>query len=405
MALLTNFLNFDTILAEFTKILKENLCESTDGNNLQEDANYILSKLELCNICLFEEYVSVFKKYFYLLDPTATTTWLDQFFHKLPNPWDELAIKGYPDFLQKIGKTDNLGFRINYVLRLIASHCLDVKAKKQVKNQITNSKYGQRCCDRILKENWKIGCSPPSYRKKKNFRKRKFQWKPWKKNKKFSKKKKYVRKKKPINNFKKKNCRCFICNEEGHYAPDCPKKGKSAKKMIKVLEKQDFEIIFGEEISDEEEILFEISSDEENSSEEELSEYIFMMQNENAIQEVSQDELEDICLKDIVGEEITLSESELSRFEKLQTLSIPEIYKVSRFNFFSARVFEHYGGNTKAQFSSEGKIDIPLFNKRKIARWKEKYPHIQYIHIGVLQITITALFRQRVRHPYFSSSF
>ena len=50
--------------------------------------------------------------------------------------------------------------------------------------------------------------------------------------------------------------------------------------MIKVLKKQNFEIIFREEIFDEEEILYEISSVDDSSSDEELGEYIFMMQNE-----------------------------------------------------------------------------------------------------------------------------
>ena len=52
----------------------------------------------------------------------------------------------------------------------------------------------------------------------------------------FSKKKKYIRKKKPTSVSKKKTCKCYICNEKGDYAPECPKRGKSAKKMIKVLE-------------------------------------------------------------------------------------------------------------------------------------------------------------------------
>jgi len=179
-------MTMDKILAEFAKIIKENLCGFVEDTNLQEDANFVLSKLELCNICRFEEYVTTFKKYFYLLDPTTTSTWLDQFFNKLPSPWDELAIKGYPDFLTKNRKSDNLGFRINFVLRLIADRCLEVKAKKQVKNQISNTAYGRQCCDKILKENWKIGCSPSSQRKP--FKKRKFKWKPWKKgkNKQFS---------------------------------------------------------------------------------------------------------------------------------------------------------------------------------------------------------------------------
>ena len=40
-ALLTNFLTLDTILAEFAKIIKENLCGFAGDTNLQTDANYI----------------------------------------------------------------------------------------------------------------------------------------------------------------------------------------------------------------------------------------------------------------------------------------------------------------------------------------------------------------------------
>ena len=59
----------------------------------------------------------------------------------------------------------------------------------------------------------------------------------------FSPRKKYIRRKSknPTNrNYsnKRKTCKCFICNEEGHIAPQCPKKGKGGKKMIKFLEEQ-----------------------------------------------------------------------------------------------------------------------------------------------------------------------
>ena len=123
------------------------------------------------------------------------------------------------------------------------------------------------------------------------------------------------------------------------------------------------------------------------------------------LQEVPSDELENIRLKDVVGEEVSFTEDELARFEKMRQLPIPAIYKISRFNFFSARVFEQYSGNTKAQFSNDGKIDIPLFDKRKIARWKAKYPDIQYIHIGLIQVTITALFRQGIDTPILAVIF
>ena len=48
--------------------------------------------------------------------------------------------------------------------------------------------------------------------------------------------------------------------------------------MIKVLEEQDLEIIYCEEISNEEEILYKISSNEESSDEE----LIFLMTNINS---------------------------------------------------------------------------------------------------------------------------
>ena len=72
----------------------------------------------------------------------------------------------------------------------------------------------------------------------------------------------------------------------------------------------------------------------------------------------------------------------------MQEVVVPEIYKLSKFNFFSARVFEQYSGNTQAKRSEEGNLDIPFFDKKKVSRWKKKYPEIQYIHIGLIQVTI-----------------
>ena len=182
---------------------------------IQEDVYYILSKLELCNICQFEDFVDIFKKYYFKLDPPNNQYWLEQFFHKLPNPWDELAIMGYPEWLKKINKTDTFGFRINYVLRIIQEKCIEIKAKKQMKkNQITNSKSGKKCCDKILKENWKVGCGPTFSQK----RKRRFKWESWKKKTPFffSKTKKYIRKRNIFKNKNnksntKKKCSCYIC--------------------------------------------------------------------------------------------------------------------------------------------------------------------------------------------------
>ena len=148
--------------------------------------------------------------------------------------------------------------------------------------------------------------------------------------------------------------------------------------MIKVLEEQDLEIIYGEEISDEEKILYEISSNKESLYEE----LIFMMTNNSqAISQeadnISQEELQAIRLGDVIGEEKTFTDEELAKFEKMQEVAVPEIYKLSKFNFFSARVFEQYSGNTQVKWSEEGNIDISFFDKKKVAIWKKKNPEIQ----------------------------
>lgn len=402
LSLLTNFKDFDNILKSFAQIIKEHLCGATDEKIIHEDAEYILSKIELCNICQFEEYSQLYKKYYFKIKPESSLHWLNQFFHKLPNPWDELAIKGYPDFITRINKHDNLGFRINFVLRLITDRCVEVRAKKQVKNQISNNPRGRKCCDKLLRENWKIGCNPQP----RSSKKRRYKWKPFKK-KKFSKKKKYIRKKKQSEKNqsgktkKHKKCRCYICNEEGHYAPECPKKGKNTKKMVKMLEENNLEILFGEEISDNEEILYELETESDSSEDEE---FIFMLK-EN-IKENPEEELQSIRLKDVIGEEINFSNEQLQNLEKFKyAINKENIYKYSRFQIFSHRIFEQFSGNTTAQCTEEGTMEIPLFDKKKIERWRKKYPDIRYVHIGLIQITITALFRQGLDTPILAVVF
>ncbi|MFQ6625969.1 hypothetical protein Gotur_006059, partial [Gossypium turneri] len=51
-------------------------------------------------------------------------------------------------------------------------------------------------------------------------------------------------------------------------------------------------------------------------------------------------------------------------------------------------------GNTIAKDTRGGLIEIPLFTKDKIKRIKKKYPQVRYIHLGIIMITIRALFRR-----------
>ncbi|XP_059627132.1 uncharacterized protein LOC132269926 [Cornus florida] len=273
-ALLNNFDKIDGVLRGFVKILKEELVGHTDEQLLTDDATCALSKIELCDICRFPDYVKLFTKYFRRLPPNAIEHWLPQFFHKLPNPWDELAAKGYPDFLVRIQKPDNIGFRTNFVYRLINEKCLKTKAKKQVKNQISNTAEGQRCCDKILQETWKIGCAPSKATPSRSppARRKNFRWKQWKADKRSIRaSKKYVtqapspppktkkgKKKKGTKKSSKasksietkKDCKCYICNEAGHYATNCPQKGKKESKMIKHLQTDNLCVVYGSDITD-----------------------------------------------------------------------------------------------------------------------------------------------------------
>ena len=52
----------------------------------------------------------------------------------------------------------------------------------------------------------------------------------------------------------------------------------------------------------------------------------------------------------------------------MQEIVVLEIYKLLKFNFFSARAFEQYSGNTQAKWSKEENIAIPFFDKKKVAR-------------------------------------
>jgi hypothetical protein len=84
-------------LREFAKILRKQLFGYIGEQTPQEDANFLLSKLDLCNICYFEEYVKTVTKYFLLVNPPKNEYSLEQFFNK--PPIQKMSIK-YCPFLE-----------------------------------------------------------------------------------------------------------------------------------------------------------------------------------------------------------------------------------------------------------------------------------------------------------------
>ena len=69
---------------------------------------------------------------------------------------------------------------------------------------------------------------------------------------------------------------------------------------------------------------------------------------------------------------ITFSEEHLEEFQKKQEVKKEEIYKLLEFKIFPARVFVQFRKNTMAKLLSDGSINLSLFDKTKIARWKKK---------------------------------
>ncbi|KAK5842774.1 hypothetical protein PVK06_005165 [Gossypium arboreum] len=163
--------------------------------------------------------------------------------------------------------------------------------------------------------------------------------------------------------------------------------------MIKSLEEQDLEICYEEEINPEE-ILYELISETDSDSDEE---YIFMFNvgssSKNQLEEIPKSEQQDIKLGNLIGEEKDFSDEMIEKINK-NHISKEEIYKISKFKIWSQRHIEKISGNTVAKDTRGGLTEIPLFTKEKIKRIKKKYPQVRYIHLGIIMITIRALFRK-----------
>ena len=119
----------------------------------------------------------------------------------------------------------------------VRKQCLQEIAKKEARIEL--------CCEKQSDKIGDYGCSQKTYKKRKKVWKKKI-YNPkyrnfYKKNSRqnyFRNRKQHRQKYKKQDNSKycpsnKKDCRCWLCHEEGHYANKCPKKGE--KKETGVL--------------------------------------------------------------------------------------------------------------------------------------------------------------------------
>jgi hypothetical protein len=220
--------------------------------------------LRICDMCYVEPFICEFSKYYYAISPQKRLQYnlLGLFYNKLPSSVGTIMEKIIQEHLEVIvGLDDTLGTRITALRKWISEKCMEKTAKREAKINV--------CCDRIQNKVGNYGCSKPRRKKKKKVF-RKIDRSEYRRKKKFPKKfnkQKYFRrnKKYPKKNScpkGKKTCTCWLCNEEGHYANECPKKKDSKKETLKLIWEVGFEPIESDIDSDESSI-FEYTTEEE----------------------------------------------------------------------------------------------------------------------------------------------
>ncbi|XP_059650764.1 uncharacterized protein LOC132296595 [Cornus florida] len=172
-----------------------------------------------------------------------------------------------------------------------------------------------------------------------------------------------------------------------------PNKGKSASKMIKRLNAEDLFVVYGSDLSDSDDILYEFSSQFSESSD--SDEDICMMQ----FTPHQDEESFNIKLSSVIGEEVQFMNEQLIQFAKLQKLKKEEVYETSKVSIFSKRILEQFSGDSTIDYTSTGKHGFNILNNDKVAIWRQQNPLARYIHMGMVQIKITSLFCKGTDQP------
>lgn len=198
----------------------------------QEEAKHNLDSMQLCDLCELDQFSCTFEKYMYKLKTSEHPRYVEMFINKLPIIGDKVKT----DFLKQRNDVTkfSLGLAIKLAKEQIGFICQEAKIAKKIR------KLNSKCCYLSEKPQLVFGCNPPKRVKTKRSFKKRF------------KKKYHFRKKRrkfvPQRYFKpktdgkkkfcpkgKKNCRCWVCNEECHYANECPNRSEH-KQQAKLLE-------------------------------------------------------------------------------------------------------------------------------------------------------------------------
>ncbi|GKD59466.1 putative transcription factor interactor and regulator CCHC(Zn) family protein [Tanacetum coccineum] len=197
----------------------------------QEQARRNLTRVQLINICSLDEYTCVYEKNIYKIPLSEHLQWIEAYLMKIPII-SEQTIQRWKNEGNVISK-NSLAFATRLAKEEITKIC-DTRYKQKKLKSLSKS-----CCENIVDmENLDIGRIRND--KKKSFYKKKFKKKyktSWKqKRKRFSPGKYFKPTKDPPEKYcpkgkEKKKCRCWTCNEEGHYSNECPKKNQYPTKV------------------------------------------------------------------------------------------------------------------------------------------------------------------------------
>ncbi|XP_050207606.1 uncharacterized protein LOC126657031 [Mercurialis annua] len=277
----------DGVLAIVVDALKREFCGfSLSTESLEKEQSLMaLMKLQICDMCYFDNFACEFQKYYYNLDLAAQNYMSELFFAKLPDPWPEVAKTAFQLLLNEDKVVNGLGGRIQAVRYAMRKACTELQI------EYVPGRYG---CSSGTEEKPRTGYSSKKksfkgYRKRRISRKDREDKRKSDRPGRFIRKRNNLRDKDRIDAFKKKygkepkcpkgkplsNCSCcWVCGSKSHKADTCPQKNKRRENLRRVFFKNEslaYEPIDEEEFSDidsEIDSIYEVVSEYETDNDE-----------------------------------------------------------------------------------------------------------------------------------------
>ncbi|CAA65969.1 hypothetical protein [Strawberry vein banding virus] len=257
-----------------------------------QEARNRLVKLQICNLCSLESFFCDYETNLLKLPIEEWPKYIEEYIRKIPFVGMEV--------LEEYSKQDSitkgsLGYAHNLIKAYMEKKCKSLKIKKEIRRNM--------CCPKFSSPETQYGCKPISHKKAKKQKYKQYYKKKYRLRKpkrwtnsrrKYSGRKLFRRKrdqkeetsqqspeeKKKFCPQGKTTCRCWICNEIGHFAKDCRNKSANHNKIIEELQSLQLEPVFDlnelkieekfwelKEVSESSESESEISSDESSDSE------------------------------------------------------------------------------------------------------------------------------------------